>query len=358
MKHAIAAILALAAFSAIAEDATTMVTANAALKDGSSVRGEFRTERINGSTAFMEKLELDPAIVKSVAFTGAAGESKVVLTNGDNFTMKVANESFALKSMLGDLTIPRANFRTIVLSQRKGAAGGANGLVFHCTFEGEESISAPAAGPAGEFKGGRFVEGKEGRALHVPAYTSCAKFKLPEGAFGPAGTVEFWAKIDEFGHLDEKGCPRFFQIFNYEPRGEISQDWNANNGSGGSGLTFRVDGLPVMSTSQLAFSGSARLEHLRRFMSPPAGWHHYALAWDANGLDLQTPTKTVAAVFIDGQQVFSWPGKLGWEGPSHLFGGATLFFPNRDDEMPGYGRRAYTIDEFKIWNYAKIEFGL
>ena len=131
--------------------------------------------------------------MKSVAFTGAAGESKVELTNGEKFAMKVANESFALKPMLGELSVPRANFRTIVLSQRKTAASNGDGLVFHCTFEDEQSISAPAAGSAGEFKGGKFVEGKEGRALRVPAYTSCAKFNLPEGTLGQAGTIEFWA---------------------------------------------------------------------------------------------------------------------------------------------------------------------
>ena len=40
------------------------ISANATLKDGSTVRGTLCTERISGATAFMEELQLDPAIVK------------------------------------------------------------------------------------------------------------------------------------------------------------------------------------------------------------------------------------------------------------------------------------------------------
>ena len=57
------------------------VSANATLKDGSTVKGEFCTEHITGSTAFIEKLSLDPAIVKSLAVAGTNGESKVELAN-------------------------------------------------------------------------------------------------------------------------------------------------------------------------------------------------------------------------------------------------------------------------------------
>ena len=96
-----------------------IVSANIALRDGSSVRGEFAAKSIDGSTAFMEKLELDPAIVKSVSFTGTNGESKVELKNGDRFAMTVANDAFAIKSLLGDLKIPRNSFRAIATSNTR-----------------------------------------------------------------------------------------------------------------------------------------------------------------------------------------------------------------------------------------------
>ena len=333
------------------------VSANATLKDGSTVKGEFATQSITGSTAFMEKIKLDPAIVKSLAFAGTNGESKVELINGDKFAMTVANERFAIKSLLGELNISRNNFRSLAFSVRKVSASGFDDrLVFYCTFDGEAAVKSPAVGPSGIFQNGEFLDGKNGRALYLPAHTSGAKFTLPGEMIGTAGTIEFWAKINEFGSLTDGGCPRFFEILAPEGKGEISHDWNANNGSGGSGLTFRVDGLPAISSSySLEYSSRIRSSY-RRPLTPPQGWHHYALAWDTNGIGDSTISSAV--IFIDGQRVISTAFHPAWQGPRNLSNGATLFFPNREDEMPDYARRAYTIDEFKIWNYAKTSFDL
>ena len=334
------------------------ISANATLKDGSAVKGEFCTEQISGSTAFMEKLKLNPTIVKSLTFAGTNGESKVELANGDKFAMTVANESFAIKSLLGELNIPRNNFRSIALTQRKISASGDDGLVFHCTFDDEAAIKSPAVGPSGIFQKGEFLDGKNGRALYLPAYTSCAKFTLPGEMIGTAGTIEFWAKVNEFGSLTDGGCPRFFEILALDARGEISHDWNANNGSGGSGLTFRIDGLPAMASSyySMEYSSCIRSSYRRPPTTPPQGWHHYAIAWDTKGIG--DSVKYSSVVFIDGQRVLATPFNPGWQGPKNLSGANTLFFPSREDEMPDYARRAYTIDEFKIWNYAKTSFDL
>ena len=115
--------LSAATFAVVAQDAT-IISANATLKDGSTVKGEFTTKRITGSTIFTEKLELDPALVKTVAFASTNGESKVELNNGDKFAMRIGNDNFAIKSLLGELNIPRTNFRSITLSSRKISAGG------------------------------------------------------------------------------------------------------------------------------------------------------------------------------------------------------------------------------------------
>ena len=341
-------------------DGETIVAANAKLRDGSAVKGEFTTKRIKGSTAFAKSLALDAEIIKSVNFTGINGESKVELKNGDKFAMTVANERFKIKSLLGDLDIPRESFSTIAISARKIAANGHDdGLVFYCTFDDEAAVTSPAVGPTGIFQNGEFQEGKNGQALYLPAHTSGAKFTLPEGMIGPAGTIEFWAKVSDIGRFSDGGCPRFFQVFSMEPRGEISQDWSANNGCGGSGLTFRIDGLPVLNASQsMEYSdySTSRPSYRRLPMTPPQGWHHYAIVWDTKGIG--PSANCSAAVFMDGQRVLSTPFNPEWQGPVKLSSGATLFFPSREDEMPGYARRAYTIDEFKIWNHAKTEFDL
>ena len=355
---AIAALLA-GSLTAQTVEKDYTVSANATLKDGSTVKGEFTTQSIAGSTAFMEKLSLDPTIVKSLAFAGTNGEAKVELTNGDKFAMTVANESLAIKSLLGELNIPRNNFRALSLTKRKPATNGYDdGLVFYCTFDDESAIRSPAVGPNGISQKGEFLDGKNGRALYLPAYTSGAKFTLPGEMIGTAGTIEFWAKVNEFGSLTDGGCPRFFEILALDSRGEISHDWNANNGSGGSGLTFRVDGLPAMASSLflMEYSSCIRSSYRRSPMTPPQGWHHNALVWDINGIG--DSIRYSAVVFMDGQRVLATPFNPGWQGPKNLNNGSTLFFPNREDEMPDYARRAYTIDDFKIWNYAKTSFDL
>ena len=58
---------ALCAF-ATSED-STMITAIASLKDGSTIKGEFSVEKINGSAVFAKNLSLNAEIVKSLSFT-------------------------------------------------------------------------------------------------------------------------------------------------------------------------------------------------------------------------------------------------------------------------------------------------
>jgi len=340
-----------AGFAALAAKPAVAVTAS--LKDGSSVKGDFLTKKITGSTLFDKGLALAPSLVRSINFTGTNGESKVELFNGDRFAMTVSNDAFAVRSMLGDLKIPRASLRSLILASRSAAAkgGSAGGLVFHCTFDGREEVAKPKAGPHGIFMAGEFAEGVDGSALHVPPYTSAARFELKPGTIGRKGTIEFWGKIDEgMARLATGGCPRFFEIISYEPRDEISQDWNSNNGTGGAGLTFRIGGLPVMASSSYG-----------RFMGYDFikgnlyGWHHYALAWDADGITLSNGRTATAAVFIDGKPVMT-TSAANWDGPPLANHRSYLFFPSREDEMPSYARVGYAIDEFKIWNYAKTDF--
>ena len=92
--------LSLAAFAG-ETPLTTLTTAS--LKDGSTLKGEFLTRQITGSTTFMEKLALEPTIINSLTFTGTNGESKVSLSNGDAFAMRISNNSFKLKSLIGPL---------------------------------------------------------------------------------------------------------------------------------------------------------------------------------------------------------------------------------------------------------------
>ena len=143
LATAIACFCSFAAFAV----ARTTVSITPTLKDGSSVRGDFLTKDITGEMLFAKNLVLTPSLAKSINFTGTNGEAKVELSNGDRFAMRIANDKFAIRSMLGNLKISRTNFRTLSLSARsaaksKGCAN--NGLIFHCTFDDAASITSPA----------------------------------------------------------------------------------------------------------------------------------------------------------------------------------------------------------------------
>ena len=85
--------IAVLAITVLAETKTA-VSVTASLKDGSTVKGEFLTDKVKGSTCFVKDLALEPSIVRTVNFTGTNGESKVELSSGDRFGMTIVTSSF------------------------------------------------------------------------------------------------------------------------------------------------------------------------------------------------------------------------------------------------------------------------
>lgn len=356
MKKILILSTVLSALCGFADDARFAVTATATTRDGSIIKGPLQTEALTGSTLFCEKLTLTPEQLASLTFTQTNGTARAKLSNGDVFTYQLANADIVIDSSLGRLKVPCNSLRSLTFAKRRVTNGGSE-LVFSCDFETEAEIPG--------FKGGTIVGGKTGNALHVPPRTSAAKVDLPAGTIGSEGTIEFWGKIDADAYMEDGGCPRFFEIIDMVSKREISQDWNINNGSSGRGLTFRMDGLPPM------VSSNYRKYNYESILGNPSGWHHYALVWKTDGLDITAPVertfsliraerennqKPKAAVFVDGRcQMASF--SKDWEGSKLLETSSTLFFPSREDEMPDYARVGYTIDNFKIWSCAKTEFG-
>ena len=348
MKHRFLTLLLATGFAAFAQDAETTITASATLKDGSSVKGEFCTERVTGSTIFTEELRLDPAIVKLLAFTGTNGESKVELKNGDKFALTVANESFAIKSLLGDLTIPRANFRTLSLSARKVAANGNDGgLVFYCTFDDEAALASPAVGPSVKLELGQIMKngGKNSGALFVQPGIAGAEIKLPAGTLGAEGCIEFWANMASGKtEFSTGGDPRFFIILDSNGSEKGGFEFASNDGMGNSGICGTFFGVHAYSNR-----GS-------NYMMPYSdvfkganynGWHHYAFTW----------TSTNLLIFIDGKEVCRATGRVNAQEITN--GAITIDIPlNRATGKSYNNKSAFYMDELKIWNFAKTGFDI
>ena len=334
------------------------ISANATLKDGSTVRGELCTEQIFGSTAFMEELQLNPAIVKSISFTDSNGESKVELVNGDKFAMTVANESFAIKSLLGELNIPRANFRSIALAKRKVSAVGVDGLVFHCAFDDPAAITSPTVGPKGTYLRGSFAEGKYGNALQTTVYAQNATFELPTNFFSTSGCIEFWAKILKTSpYIGNGGDPRLFTITQKNTNNTIcTLDIVSNNGGGNSGFsTWTILG------NMANLRGCRPLRYEELFPgSDYRDWHHYVIVWDKDGI-AELSGNPKMALLVDGKLIPDIQGHArSTEDAISVISSPMLLSFTHDPALdPEHSTKSqFLIDEFKIWSYPKTDFDL
>ena len=345
MKYlSILPIILTATFATIAQEAST-ITTKAILRDGSTFKGEFATKSITGSTIFMEKLALDPAQVKAVAFINTNGESKVELNNGDKFAMKVENNSFAIKSLLGELNIPRTNFRSLTLSERKvSAAGYEEGLVFYCTFDDESAITSPVIGPKGTVCSREFIDGKVNKAVRVPTGSSAGFFTLPPETFEKEGCIEFWAKIEPRREFYRDCDPRM--IFIKSPAGWFTVEYSSNNGGGRGGFCIRCFGFEYIKGG----SFGARYKY-SDVIPDVTAWHHYAFSWTEIDLTIYIDGNVLNGAFktgdghIEEERLRMAPFDMG------LPNSNTNSF-NTEPNTP------FTIDELKIWNFCKRDFTL
>ena len=346
MKHAIAVAIAIMTFSTFAEDLATTIAAKATLKDGSAVKGEFCTKAITGSALFLEKLELDSSLVKSLSFSGTNGEAKVELVNDDKFAMTVMNESFAIKSLLGDLSIPRANFRSIAFSQRKTTKNiTEEGLVLHCTFDDENSLVSPLAGPPVKLELGEICpdKGKDGGALFVKPGIAGAQIVFPAGTFGNEGCIEFWANMASGKtEFSTGGDPRFFILTNDMGSEFSNLQFASNDGCGNSGLCGHYCFLGAQTTR--GYSGLMPYSDVFKG-NDYNGWHHYALVW----------SPSLVTLYLDGKNVCSANGTV----DTAKTAGSKVIMDiplNREHGKSFNNKSAFYMDDLKIWNYAKRDF--
>ena len=334
------------------QKALPVISATAVLKDGSIVKGALLTPEFTGNALFAKGLKLDATLVKTIVFTKDSGEAKIELKNGDKFAMTITDEKFGLTSMLGELAIPRTNFKDITLSS--SASSGEEGLVFYSSLDDENAIITPAVGHGGKIESGTFVPGKFGQALAINARANGATFPIPAGTLGPAGCIECWARIPvDRTYLADGGMPRLFTLRRMDNPNEFFLEWNGNNGCGGHGLTGRAAGATAPTNGKAYDEQSA---YGCTLGSNPTGWHHYALVWNKGGLAIGDSRAPVVAVYIDGRcigKTFS----INLEGLDFLHDNDTnLNLPKSMETERNYQRASVEIDEFKIWNYAKTEF--
>ena len=338
---------ALCAF-ATSED-STMITAIVSLKDGSTIKGEFSVEKINGSAVFAKNLSLNAEIVKSLSFTGKKNEAKVVLTNGDEFKLMVSDKTFKMNTSLGELDIPRKNIRTLAFSKARKTPCGTpdDGLIFHCTFDDEASLATPVVGPSVKLELGEIIsdKGKNGGAFFVKPGIAGAQIVFPAGSFREEGCIEFWANMASGKtEFTTGGDPTFFLLLSSDGGTRGGLAYASNDGMGNSGLcgTF----FNAYAHSNRGYSGMMPYSDIFKG-EDYNGWHHYALTW----------TRSNIIVFLDGKQLCAstTPPDTSMFKDTEL----TMEIPlNRKTGKSYINKSAFFMDELKIWNFPKKEFDL
>ncbi len=355
MKTSLFATLAtLALSSALAEgDIAVAVT----LRDSSVIKGTVaETTVFEGAVAFTDNVKLPVAMIREMTADGTNGVQIATLANGDKFHFTPKTKALSVATVLGDLSISLSNIRRVAFSATPGSS--ADGLIYYCNFDSPEAILKPVVGPAGKFLSGRFVDGKVGSALAVAPYTCAAHTAIPAGFFGPKGCIEFWGKIDadmeSYGRFGGAGCPVFFHCQPPNDIWKLTVMWNANNGVGCSGLCGSVQHYPAASD---AHTGETFFRHLGGKVN---NWHHYALVWNTQGipsLGVQDGITVKVAVFLNGAPISTQTNVHNpvWGLSCFDTTPTTLGFPMPPGQE-SFNKLPYSIDEFKIWNYDKVEF--
>ena len=247
---------------------------------------------------------------------------------------------------------------TIVLTGCSLFNHAPDGLVFHCTFDDQNAITNPAVGPAGKINNAKFEQGKINNALFVSRALSACEFPIPVGMLTDKGCFEFWAKFTEDkAQFTTGGDPRLFTFYNSNG-GRIGVfEFASNNGMGRSGLSG-VFGDVV--TTHNGFS--QKMHYSAIFKNSPYGnWHHYALVWNKNGIKKFESGNEAPrlVILVDGQKVSATYSKAS----SDLFftqlgaADANLGIPMNLAEPALQSKSSFLIDEFKIWNFDKTDFG-
>ena len=131
--------------------------------------------------------------------------------------------------------------------------------------------------------------------------------------------------------------------------------WNDNNGGGGGGLCGVVQHYPATTDH----AGSS-IPYGKYLGYRTEDWHHYALVWNVDGiasLGMRDAQPVRVAVFLDGKAVGL---KTNVRSPSWGLGclettDMILGFPTAPGQE-SFNGVPYSIDDFKVWNYDKVDF--
>ena len=304
------------------------------------------------------KLDFKKSANETAENTAAAApktRARVKLSDGSIINGSATCAALPVETIFGPASIPIEIIKTLNFppapqpQKKEEPAVHDKRLVYWNTFNSESETQNPAAGPKSLAYYTKPVPGKFGAALSTEGAPHSLNVFFNDGALASAGTIEFWAKLSaDSDILRGDASPRLFTIFS---KGGFNFDFTNNDGLGSSGLCLLVGGKSTGSNKtkgQVSRFSDVLGEDWR-------GWHHYAIVWDDEGIRSDDPVMSgkAFAVLVDGK-VDSWLPVSAATKMSHWDGKPTML----QVAAPMWGRHTnvpFAIDEFKIWNYAKVE---
>lgn len=325
---------------------TNEVRLIADLADGSRIVGEPLVAAVAIRTE-LGAIQVPLAKVRTLTFREDHEGVAIDLANGDHLTGTHEVGKLQLKTAFGTVAIDSAFLRRISCVPLRRGAAGREGLVLWNRLDSEQDVVASVVGPAGKLNGGRFVDGKFGKAIELNMREQMGVTFPFELLSTPAGCVEFWARAIDFPARQTDGAtPGLIGFTPAEPGDGFMLFFNANDGNANGGLCLR-SGMAYVGTG-----GFGSWTYERAIGGSISEWHHYAMVWSSAGLPGIGDGKRKGATFVDGV-LNSNHGFFGEADRLNVLPAGTRFGLLNHQGLTS-GRVVF--DNLKVWNVAKTDF--
>jgi hypothetical protein len=320
------------------------------LVDGSHIIGTPGIETVPVETSYA-KMTVPLRQIRTMTIGGDHETVTIDMQNGDKLKGVINLEPIRLETICGKISVGVAHVRQIVVVL-EGAAQ--KGLVLWNRLGSESEVRNSRVGPGGEYKAGRFVEGRFGQGVELNMQQQMGVSFPAQSAPQVEGCIEFWAKLVNFpAGIPDGPNPALLKM----GPGDRMTDWTfelalgPNDGNSNGGIIINSS-LGWVGTGPFGGWTYARAMGAEN----ASGWHHYALVWKGDGsIPGVTDTGRKIVVYVDGKlntaTGINNPNVKAFAAPAEtdrlsLLGRATTSIPGA----------SVIFDNLKIWNYAKTDF--
>ena len=322
------------------------------LRDNSTLFCTIQDIVLPFTTTYGQKLKIPLPSVQKIDFSGDKENAVISFFNQDHLTGRINAQTIQAESSVGNITIPLSTVQSITVNRQAQQLIDPR-LTYWCTLDSPEAIIHPTVGPGGSYIEGIFIEGKISKALSTEGKPEALTVILPEGSLGDSGCIEFWAKLDAPRPTFGGGSnPRFFGLHTKDVG--FLLEFTSNNGLGVGGLCTLFGGNTCGSST---FSCTESTSYSSILGENIDGWHHYAVAWNRDGIVSDKPNAKgqAIAVFVDGKLDSSIPAspKTAFLEKLEKERAALVIASQRYADFKSF---PFSIDELKIWSYDKTDF--